>query len=224
MTLTGLRYIVAAAQERHPGCAARHCLVSQPTPSIAIKKLEEKLSVSLLDRSSNDTITAEAGEYTIAQARRVLEEAGLIKRLANEEQDELEGTLKLSLIFTVAPHLLPKPITALRETTPEMPLMLEENYTHILTESFKRGDVNAVVVVEPFQEPGIVTELLYDEPFLVIVPKGYHFEKLDAVTPQFLNEEQVLLLSEGNCMRDQVLAGCSELASKQKTQDLTNTL
>ncbi|MGN6977253.1 LysR substrate-binding domain-containing protein, partial [Neisseria sp. P0006.S006] len=102
--------------------------------------------------------------------------------------------------------------------------MLEENYTHILTESLKRGDVDAIVVAEPFQEPGIVTEPLYDEPFFVIVPKGHHFEELDAVTPQLLGEEQVLLLSEGNCMRDQVLASCSELASKQKIQGLTNTL
>ena len=218
MTLTELRYIVAVAQERHFGRAARRCFVSQPTLSIAIKKLEEELSVSLFDRSSNDIITTEAGERIIAQARRVLEEAELIKHLASEEQNELEGAFKLGLIF------LPKLIISLRETAPKMPLMLEENYTHILTESLKRGDVDAIVVAEPFQEPGIVTEPLYDEPFFVIVPKGHHFEELDAVTPQMLGEEQVLLLTEGNCMRDQVLSSCSELAAKQKIQGLTNTL
>jgi len=200
------------------------CFVSQPTLSIAIKKLEEELSVSLFDRSSNDIITTEAGERIVAQARRVLEEAELIKHLASEEQNELEGAFKLGLIFTVAPYLLPKLIISLRETAPKMPLMLEENYTHILTESLKRGDVDAIVVAEPFQEPGIVTEPLYDEPFFVIVPKGHHFEELDAVTPQMLGEEQVLLLTEGNCMRDQVLSSCSELAAKQKIQGLTNTL
>ena len=213
MTLTELRYIVAVAQERHFGRAARRCFVSQPTLSIAIKKLEEELSVSLFDRSSNDIITTEAGERIVAQARRVLEEAELIKHLASEEQNELEGAFKLGLIFTVAPYLLPKLIISLRETAPKMPLMLEENYTHILTESLKRGDVDAIVVAEPFQEPGIVTEPLYDEPFFVIVPKGHHFEELDAVTPQMLSEEQVLLLTEGNCMRDQVLSSCSELAA-----------
>ncbi len=124
MTLTELRYIVAVAQERHFGRAARRCFVSQPTLSIAIKKLEEELSVSLFDRSSNDIITTEAGERIVAQARRVLEEAELIKHLANEEQNELEGAFKLGLIFTVAPYLLPKLITALRETAPKMPLML----------------------------------------------------------------------------------------------------
>ena len=224
MTLTELRYIVAVAQERHFGRAARRCFVSQPTLSIAIKKLEEELSVSLFDRSSNDIITTEAGERIVAQARRVLEEADLIKHLANEEQNELEGAFKLGLIFTVAPYLLPKLIMALRESAPKMPLMLEENYTHHLTETLKRGDLDAIVVAEPFQEPGIVTEPLYDEPFFVIVPKGHPFEELDAITPHLLSEEKVLLLTEGNCMRDQVLASCSELAAKQRIQGLTNTL
>lgn len=224
MTLTELRYIVAVAQERHFGRAARRCFVSQPTLSIAIKKLEEELAVSLFDRSSNDIITTEAGERIIAQARRVLEEADLIKHLANEEQNELDGAFKLGLIFTVAPYLLPKLIMSLRHTAPNMPLMLEENYTQILTESLKRGDLDALIVAEPYHEPGIVTEPLYDEPFFVIVPKGHHFEELDTVTPAMLAEEQVLLLTEGNCMRDQVLASCSELASRQKIQGLTNTL
>ncbi|WP_373740648.1 hydrogen peroxide-inducible genes activator [Neisseria sp.] len=224
MTLTELRYIVAVAQERHFGRAARRCFVSQPTLSIAIKKLEEELAVPLFDRSSNDIITTEAGERIVAQARRVLEEADLIKHLANEEQNELEGAFKLGLIFTVAPYLLPKLIMALRDSAPKMPLMLEENYTYTLTESLKRGDLDAMIVAEPFHEPGIISEPLYDEPFFVIVPKGHHFEELDAVTPQMLAEEQVLLLTEGNCMRDQVLSSCSDLAAKQKIQGLTNTL
>ncbi|EMT3226905.1 LysR family transcriptional regulator OxyR [Neisseria gonorrhoeae] len=224
MTLTELRYIVAVAQERHFGRAARRCFVSQPTLSIAIKKLEEELAVSLFDRSSNDIITTEAGERIVAQARKVLKEAELIRHLANEEQNELEGAFKLGLIFTVAPYLLPKLIVSLHRTAPKMPLMLEENYTHTLTESLKRGDVDAIIVAEPFQEPGIVTEPLYDEPFFVIVPKGHSFEELDAVSPRMLGEEQVLLLTEGNCMRDQVLSSCSELAAKQRIQGLTNTL
>ena len=195
MTLTELRYIVAVAQERHFGRAAQRCFVSQPTLSIAIKKLEEELAVSLFDRSSNEIITTDAGERIVAQARRVLEEADLIRHLATEEQNELEGPFKLGLIFTVAPYLLPKLIMSLRSEAPKMPLMLEENYTDTLTEMLKRGDLDAVVVAEPYQEPGVVTLPLYDEPFFVIVPKGHHFEELDAVTPQCLAEEQVLLLT-----------------------------
>lgn len=224
MTLTELRYIVAVSQEKHFGRAAQRCFVSQPTLSIAIKKLEEELAVSLFDRSSNEVLTTEAGERIVAQARKVLEEADLIKRLASEEQNELEGAFKLGLIFTVAPYLLPKLILSLRQLAPNMPLMLEENYTQTLVDSLKRGELDALVVAEPFQEPGVITEPLYDEPFFVIVPKGHAFEELDAITPQQLAEEQVLLLTEGNCMRDNVLDSCSELAAKQRIIGLTNTL
>lgn len=224
MTLTELRYIVAVAQEKHFGRAAQRCFVSQPTLSIAIKKLEEELGVSLFDRSSSEVLTTEAGERIVSQARRVLEEADLIKHLASEEQNELEGSFKLGLIFTVAPYLLPKLILTLREEAPKMPLMLEESYTQSLTDMLKRGDLDAIVVAEPYHEPGIETLPLYDEPFFVIVPKGHQFEELDAVSPKLLAEETVLLLTEGNCLRDQVLDTCSELAAKQKISGLTNTL
>lgn len=224
MTLTELRYIVAVAQERHFGRAAQRCHVSQPTLSIAIKKLEEELAVSLFDRSSNEVITTEAGERIIAQARKVLDEADVIRNLASEEQNELEGAFKLGLIFTVAPYLLPKLILSLRDVAPKMPLMLEENYTHVLTDLLKRGDLDAIVVAEPYQETGVETVPLYDEPFFVIVPKGHPFEELDSISTKQLSDERVLLLTEGNCMRDQVLGSCSELASRQKINGLTSTL
>ena len=224
MTLTELRYIVAVAQERHFGRAAQRCFVSQPTLSIAIKKLEEELSVSLFDRSSNEVKPTETGERIITQAHRVLEEANRIKHLAASEQNELAGVFKLGLIFTVAPYLLPRLILSLRKLAPDMPLMLEEHYTANLTDSLKKGELDAIVVAEPFQEPGIITEPLYDEPFFVIVPKGHEFEELDAVSVQQLTEQQVLLLSEGNCMRDQVLESCSKLASRQRILGLANTL
>ena len=224
MTLTELRYIVAVAEERHFGRAAQRCFVSQPTLSIAIKKLEEELSVSLFDRSSNEVKPTETGERIITQAHRVLEEADRIKHLAASEQNELAGVFKLGLIFTVAPYLLPRLILSLRKLAPDMPLMLEEHYTTNLTDSLKKGELDAIVVAEPFQEPGIITEPLYDEPFFVIVPKGHEFEELDAVSVQQLTEQQVLLLSEGNCMRDQVLESCSKLASRQRILGLANTL
>lgn len=224
MTLTELRYIVAVAQEKHFGRAAQRCHVSQPTLSIAIKKLEEELALSLFDRSSNEVITTEAGSRIVAQARKVLEEADVIRHLANEEQNELEGAFKLGLIFTVAPYLLPKLILSLRKIAPQMPLMLEENHTTMLTDALKRGDLDAIVVAEPYHEPGITTIPLYDEPFFVIVPKGHAFENLDSVSTRHLTEEQVLLLTEGNCMRDQVLGSCPELASRQRIMGLTNTL
>lgn len=224
MTLTELRYIVAVAQEKHFGRAAQRCHVSQPTLSIAIKKLEEELSVSLFDRSSSEVMTTEVGAQIIKQARKVLEETEIIRYLANQQQNELNGAFKLGLIFTIAPYLLPKLIIGLRQTAPNMPLMLEENQTASLTEMLKQGTLDALIVAEPYQEPGIETIPLYDEPFFVIVPKGHHFEELDAVTSADLAEENVLLLTEGNCMRDQVLGSCTELAAKQRIAGLTNTL
>lgn len=224
MTLTELRYIVAVAEERHFGRAAQRCHVSQPTLSIAIKKLEDELSVSLFDRSSNEVITTHAGQSIVNQAQKVLEAADVIRHLASKEQDELEGAFKLGLIFTVAPYLLPKLILALRDCAPKMPLMLEENYTPVLTESLKRGELDAIVVAEPYHESGVVTIPLYDEPFFTIVPKGHCFEDLDEVTPEHISKERVLLLTEGNCMRDHILGSCIEVASRQRIMGLTNTL
>lgn len=224
MTLTELRYIVAVAQEKHFGRAAQRCYVSQPTLSIAIKKLEEELGVVLFDRSSSEVMATEAGQRIITQARRVLEEAGRIKHLASKQQNELEGVFKLGLIFTVAPYLLPKLILSLRRLAPAMPLQLDENYTESLTEALKRGDLDAIVVAEPFQETGLINIPLYDEPFFVIVPKGHSFENMTEITAEQLAEGRVLLLTEGNCMRDNVLDSCKELASKQKVQGLTNNI
>ena len=224
MTLTELRYIVAVAQEHHFGRAAQRCFVSQPTLSIAIKKLEEELGVALFDRSSNEIRPTDAGLRILDQAQRVLEEADMIKQLAKEEQNELEGSFKLGLIFTVAPYLLPKLIVSLRDLAPKMPLMLEENHTAVLTDMLKKGELDAIVVADPYQEAGVVTIPLYDEPFFVITPKGHPFEEMDEITTQELADEQVLLLTEGNCMRDQVLDSCVVLASRQRIKGLTNTL
>ncbi|WP_037586537.1 hydrogen peroxide-inducible genes activator [Stenoxybacter acetivorans] len=224
MTLTELRYIVAVAHEKHFGRAAQRCFVSQPTLSIAIKKLEEELGIVLFDRSSAEIHTTIAGERIVTQAKKVLDEAEQIKFLANEERNELDGLFRLGLIFTVAPYLLPKLVLALREIAPDMPLQLEENYTSVLADLLKRGELDAAVLADPFSESGLEVWPLYDEPFFVIVPKGHPFEELDAISAKDLAQERVLLLTEANCMRDNVLAGCIELAQQQKIQGLANTI
>ena len=148
MTLTELRYIVAVARERHFGRAAQSCFVSQPTLSIAIKKLEDELNVTLFERGSNEVSVTEIGERIIEQAQRVLEEAESVKRIAGEQQNELNGQLKLGIIFTISPYLLPKLIPSLRKLAPDMPLLLEENYTVRLAEMLKRGEVDAIIVAD----------------------------------------------------------------------------
>ncbi|TIC78725.1 LysR substrate-binding domain-containing protein [Crenobacter intestini] len=215
MTLTELRYIVAVARERHFGRAAQSCFVSQPTLSIAIKKLEDELSVTLFERGGPEVAVTEIGERIVDQARRVLEEVDTIKHLAGEHQNELSGPLRLGVIFTISPYLLPRLIPALRILAPDMPLILEENYTARLSEMLKRGEVDAIIVADPFDEPGTQAWPLYDEPFVVATPKGHPWEKRDSIDADALSHESVLLLTQGNCFRDQVLQSCSELAARQ---------
>ena len=215
MTLTELRYIVAVAREKHFGRAAQGCFVSQPTLSIAIKKLEDELGITLFERGGQEVSVTEIGERVIEQAQRVLEEADTIKRLAGEHQNELVGQLKLGIIFTIGPYLLPKLIPALRSLAPEMPLIIEENYTARLAEMLKRGEVDAVIVADPFDEPGTISWPLYDEPFVVATPKGHAWENMKEINPSQLAQQSVLLLTQGNCFRDQVLQACSDLSSRQ---------
>ncbi|GGY02861.1 LysR substrate-binding domain-containing protein [Paludibacterium paludis] len=226
MTLTELRYIVAVAREKHFGRAAQSCFVSQPTLSIAIKKLEDELAVTLFERGGPEIAVTEIGERIIEQAQRVLEEADAIKRLAGEHQNELAGPLKLGVIFTISPYLLPRLIPALRILAPEMPLIIEENYTVRLAEMLKRGEVDAIIVADPFDEAGTIAYPLYEEPFVVATPKGHRWEERACLEPCELSQESVLLLTQGNCFRDQVLQACSELTSRssQHAGGLASTL
>jgi LysR family hydrogen peroxide-inducible transcriptional activator len=211
MTLTELKYIVAVARERHFGRAASACFVSQPTLSVAVKKLEDELGVTLFERSAGDVSVTPIGERIVSESQRVLEQVQTIKQLAEQGKDPLSGPLRLGSIYTISPYLLPGLIPKLRRSAPQMQLLLEENYTARLAEMLKQGDIDVAVLSEPFRESGIVTQAVYDETFVVATPKGHPWEKLDLIDPSQLEEENVLLLSPGNCFRDQVLQTCPEL-------------
>lgn len=218
MTLTELRYIVAVARERHFGRAAETCFVSQPTLSVAVKKLEEELGVQLFERGTGEITVTPAGSRIIEQAQRVLEEAEKIKGLAKTSGDPLEAPLKLGVIFTIAPYLLPQLIPVLRRRAPKMPLMLEENYTATLSERLKRGDVDAAIVALPFSEPGITVTPLYDEPFVVAMAKTHPWAGRKSIPAEELARESLLLLGTGHCFRDQVLNACPALNRSSATQ------
>ncbi|MBV8658875.1 MAG: LysR family transcriptional regulator [Burkholderiales bacterium] len=211
MTLTELKYIVAVARERHFGRAAAACFVSQPTLSVAVKKLEDELGVTLFERSAGDVSVTPIGERIVSESQRVLEQVQTIKQLAEQGKDPLSGPLRLGAIYTISPYLLPGLIPRLRAIAPQMQLLLEENYTARLAEMLKQGDIDIAVMSEPFHESGIATQAVYDEPFVVATPKGHEWEKRAAIDPALLEEENVLLLSPGNCFRDQVLQTCPEL-------------
>lgn len=211
MTLTELRYIVAVARESHFGRAAESCFVSQPTLSVAVKKLEDELGVALFERVPGEVRTTPTGEQVVEQAQRVLEEAARIREIAQAGGDPLAGTLRLGAIYTICPYLLPKLIPILRRTAPTMQLMIQENFTHKLAESLRQGEVDVIIVALPFDEPGIETRAVYEEPFLVAVPQGHPWEKRKQIGADELTRESLLLLGAGHCFRDQVLEFCSSV-------------
>lgn len=218
MTLTELKYIVTLAQERHFGRAAEKCYVSQPTLSVAIKKLESELDIAIFERSKSSVSVTPLGERIVQQAQRVLEEARVIKELASSGKDQLSTPLKLGAIFTIGPYLFPHLVPQIHQQAPAMPLYLEENYTGVLRRQLRDGELDAIIVALPFTEPDVLTRPLYDENFVVVLPKNHPWSKQDAIDPEQLADEDLLMLGEGHCFRDQVFEHCPALARKHHTR------
>ncbi len=212
MTLTELKYIVAVARERHFGKAADACFVSQPTLSVAVKKLEEELDVKLFERSANEITVTALGEEIVRQAQSVLEQAANIKDIAKRGKDPLAGALKLGVIYTIAPYLLPDLVRQVISHLPQMPLMLQENFTVKLLEMLRTGEIDCAILAEPFPDAGLAVAPLYDEPFFAAVPSQHPLAKLSSVTTEALKNETMLLLGSGHCFRDHVLEVCPEFA------------
>ena len=211
MTLTELRYIVAVARERHFGRAADACFVSQPTLSVAIKKLEDELGVALFERGSVETGVTTVGQEIVTQAQRVLEQAAAIKEMAKHGRDPLAGPLRLGVIYSIAPYLLPALVPRIIKAAPQMPLILEENFTYRLLDMLRSGAIDVALLALPFDDGGLMVQTLYDEPFMVALPAGHAWEKRKTIAAADLKKETMLLLGAGHCLRDQVLQVCPEL-------------
>jgi len=212
MTLTELRYIVAVARERHFGRAAEACFVSQPTLSVAIKKLEEELDLKLFERGASEVSVTPLGEAIVRQAQSVLEQAAAIKEIAKRGKDPLSGPLRLGIIYTIGPYLLPELVRHAIAMTPQMPLMLQENFTVKLLDMLRTGELDCAIMAEPFPDTGLAIAPLYDEPFLVAVPAGHPLAQQRSINSEALKQETMLLLGTGHCFRDQVLEVCPEFA------------
>ena len=212
MTLTELRYIVAVARERHFGRAAEACFVSQPTLSVAIKKLEEELDLKLFERGASEVSVTPLGEAIVRQAQSVLEQAAAIKEIAKRGKDPLSGPLRLGIIYTIGPYLLPELVRHAIDMTPQMPLMLQENFTVKLLDMLRTGELDCAIMAEPFPDTGLATAPLYDEPFLVAVPASHPLAQRSSIGSEELKQETMLLLGTGHCFRDQVLEVCPEFA------------
>ena len=212
MTLTELKYIVAVARERHFGRAAEACHVSQPTLSVAVKKLEEELDVKIFERGASEVSTTPLGEQIVRQAQQVIEQAAAIREIAKTGKDPVTGPLRLGVIYTVGPYLLPELVRQAIERVPQMPLMLQENFTVRLLEMLRTGELDCAILAEPFPDTGLAVAPLYDEPFLAAVPRSHRMAKREHVSAEELKNETMLLLGTGHCFRDHVLEVCPEYA------------
>ena len=212
MTLTELRYIVAVARERHFGRAAEACFVSQPTLSVAIKKLEEELDVKIFERGANEVTMTPLGEDIVRQAQSVIEQASAIKDIAKRGKDPLDGPLRLGIIYTIGPYLLPELVKHCIDLYPRMPLMLQENFTQKLLDMLRTGELDCAIMAEPFPDAGLAVAPLYDESFVVAVPASHPLAKKERISAEELKAETMLLLGNGHCFRDHVLEVCPEFA------------
>jgi LysR family hydrogen peroxide-inducible transcriptional activator len=224
MTLNELRYIVAVANERSFGRAAQRCFVSQPALSVAIQKLEDELGARLFERGKSRISVTPIGARIVEQAQVVLDEAAQIREIAQTGRNPLAGALKLGVIFTIAPYLLPDLIPALHDRAPQMPLDIEENLTDQLEIGLKSGRIDVAIIALPFALPGMAAEFLYEEPFQVVVPQGHKWAARKSIRPDELAAEHPILLDVGHCFRDQVLDACPELNRAEAHMTRTSSL
>jgi LysR family transcriptional regulator, hydrogen peroxide-inducible genes activator len=224
MTLNELRYVVAVAQERNFRKAAEKCFVTQPALSLAIQKLEDELGVQIFERGKTEVSVTVLGRQVVEQAARVMEEAAKVKEIAKRGKDPLLGSLRLGVIFTVGPYLLPSLIPALRKLAPQMPLEIEENTTAHLEALLRNGKLDAIIIALPLGDSSIVTLPLYDEPFAVVVPYEHPWVAKSFVKPKELAKERVLLLNSGHCFSNQVVEACPELSRKPDDIQQGNSL
>lgn len=215
MNLRDLKYFVALADTRHFGRAAERSFVSQPTLSAQIKKLENYLGVQLIERQPRKVTLTDTGNRILPLARRILQESDEIVSLARNEHDPLSGKLKLALIPTIGPYLLPVVTRRLRKQLPRLKLMLYEYQTQPLLEKLRAGDIDVGILALPVPLDGLEVRELYNEDFTVAVPNNNALAKKPNVKIEDLTGETLLLLEDGHCLRDQALDVCSRVDVKE---------
>jgi LysR family hydrogen peroxide-inducible transcriptional activator len=208
LNLRDLRYLVAVAEYRHFGRAAEACFVSQPTLSTQLKKLEETLGVVLFERSNRRVMLTPEGEQVVQQTQRILVELNALTALSEQLRDPMGGDLRIGIIPTIAPYLLPKVLAPLRKAFPNLKIQLTEGQTANITRMLKHGDLDATLLALPLGEENVEEVALLDEDFVFAVPANHPKAQLAEVDPSDLEGEEVLLLEDGHCFRDQALEVC----------------
>ena len=222
LKLKDLRYLVAVADQRHFGRAAARCFVSQPTLSAQLKKLEQDLGVQLIERAPNNVSLTPAGEEIVARARRILEASDEVVALARSHRDPLAGRLRLALLPTIGPYLLPRVAPAIRRGLPRLQLRLYEYQTAPMLEKLHAGELDVGILALPVELDGLESRELYREAFLVALPERHRLAAHETLRVADLKGEPLLLLEDGHCLRDQALEVCSR-AGVREQQDFRAT-
>jgi LysR family hydrogen peroxide-inducible transcriptional activator len=208
MTLVQLEYIVAVDTYRSFVGAAEKCFVTQPTLSMQVQKLEEMLNVKIFDRSKQPVVPTEIGAQIIAQGRVILQESQKVKEIINSQQQDIVGELRIGIIPTVAPYLLPQVISAMMEKYPDLKLLIWEYTTEDIIHHLKTGVLDCGIMATPFGDTATEELPLYYESFVTYISKNSKLYKKKNIDPEDLEEENIWLLNEGHCMRSQVLNIC----------------
>lgn len=224
MKLSELRYLVALAREGSFSKAAHDCSVSQPTLSMAIARLEDELAVHLFERGKGFVSPTAVGMRVVSQAQKALDEVYKIVHIAQEGRNPLEGPLRLGVIHTIGPYLLPQLVQSLKQVAPGMPLLIEENMTANLSRMLLDNEIDVAIIALPFKVPGVLTRPIYDENFVVIVPHEHPWENRSTIKAEDIAAEEVLLLKAGNCFRDQVLDACPEVSEPESDVRLGHSI
>jgi LysR family hydrogen peroxide-inducible transcriptional activator len=211
LKLKDLRYLVAVAETRHFGQAAARCFVSQPTLSAQLKKLEDYLGVQLVERHPRRIALTEAGTQVVARARRIIEASDEIVSLTALQRDPLSGRLRVALLPTIGPYLLPLVAARIRKKLPRIELMLYEYQTGPMLDHLQAGDIDMGILALPVPADGLVDRTLFDEPFVVAVPENHALGARRSLKTSDLNGETLLLLEDGHCLRDQALEVCNRI-------------
>jgi LysR family hydrogen peroxide-inducible transcriptional activator len=207
-TVRQLRYLAALADHLHFADAAADCGVSQPNLSAQIRELEKTLGVQLLERTSRHVLLTDVGERVVDRAHRVLTELEDLIETASLSDDPFAGRMRLGVIPTIAPYVLPRTLPVVRKTWPHLELQLIEDFTDRLLQRLRAGELDAALLALPVEQGGLRTEALVDEPFVVLAPKGHPISRSRSIKADAFDADDLLLLQEGHCLRDQALNLC----------------
>lgn len=217
MNLRDLRYFVALAELKHFGRAAAACFVSQPTLSTQIRKLEEELGVSLVERAPRKVMLTPAGREIAERARRIVGDVEQLREAARRSQDPEAGTVRLGIFPTLGPYLLPHVVPGIHARFPRLELLLVEEKSDVLLARVRDGRLDAALLALPLHDDQLHAEFLFEEPFLLAVPERHPLAKQSSLTLKDLADQRLLLLEDGHCLRDQALDVCQLAGSGEKT-------